>query len=329
MTVRRIAAFAATASVVATLALGVGTAGAATLNVCSTCTYTTIGAALAAAPAGARIVIAAGTYPEGPLNVLKNVTLQGAGAGATVITDGAPGSVLSIGQGLTVGIKGVTISGGSDPSSDGGTLCPFFPHVGGGICVLPTSRVTLTLTDVSGNSSPNLGGGIFDDGGTVTLTSSTVESNSAPDGGGIFSQGSTLGPNGVTITGSTVSGNTAGSDGGGIYNEPGSTLVVQKGSTVSSNNAGDDGGGILNNGIATVTGSTVSGNSAAAFGAGVFNNNGIGLPAVPSLTVSKSVFSNNAAGTDGGAIYNLGTLSLDTRTTFSGNTPDDCVGTGC
>src|SRR5438105_2321894 len=326
----RIAAFAAGAWAVATLALGAGTATGATLNVCSTCSYTTIGAALAAAPNNAKIVIAAGTYPEGPLYVVKNVTLSGAGAGATIITDGSPGSVISIGQALTVTIKGVTITGGSNPNSDGGTLCPFFPAVGGGICILPSSRVTLSAIDVSGNSSPNLGGGIFDDGGMVTLLSSTVENNSAPSGGGIFSQGTTIGPNGVTITGSTVSGNSAANDGGGIYNEPSSILIVNKGSAVSTNIAGGDGGGIFNNGSATVIGGTVSGNSAGAFGGGVFNNNGLGLPAVPSLTVSKSVFSNDAAAVDGGAIYNLGTMSLDKKsTTFSGNTPDDCSGAGC
>ena len=53
-----------------------------------------------------------------------------------------------------------------------------------------------------------------DNAGTVTLTNSTVSGNSARNGGGIYNQGGAL----TLLTNSTVSGNSADNSGGGIYN---------------------------------------------------------------------------------------------------------------
>jgi len=54
-------------------------AGAATLEVCATCSHTTIAAALAAAEAGDTVLVHPGTYREGPLVIDKAITLQGEG----------------------------------------------------------------------------------------------------------------------------------------------------------------------------------------------------------------------------------------------------------
>jgi hypothetical protein len=66
-----------------------------------------------------------------------------------------------------------------------------------------------------------LGGGIYSNGGTLTLTNSTVSRNTVYylQGGGIYSNGGTL-----TLTNSTVSGN-VGTDGGGIFNDGTLTLT--------------------------------------------------------------------------------------------------------
>lgn len=52
-------------------------ASAATLEVCPTCTHTTITAALAAAVEGDTVLVGPGTYREGPLVIDKTITLQG------------------------------------------------------------------------------------------------------------------------------------------------------------------------------------------------------------------------------------------------------------
>jgi hypothetical protein len=129
----------------------------------------------------------------------------------------------------------------------------------------------------------NFGGGIFNDGGTVTVTNSTLSGNTSGcgfGGGGIFNNG-----NGgtVTVTNSTFSGN------------------------IASVNAG---GGIFNNGgPVTVTNSTFSGNTSATGGGGIFNQGG-------PVTVTNSTFSGNTAtgGVGGGAIYNNGATVRLTNT---------------
>ncbi|MBN2798182.1 MAG: hypothetical protein JXX28_03475, partial [Deltaproteobacteria bacterium] len=73
------------------LALGVPTvAGAATLNVCASCSYTTIGGAYTDASNGDTLVVAAGTYNE-RVDFNKHLTVIGAGAGSTVWNDSGGG----------------------------------------------------------------------------------------------------------------------------------------------------------------------------------------------------------------------------------------------
>jgi hypothetical protein len=119
-----------------------------------------------------------------------------------------------------------------------------------------TGNLTLQVTTVTGDMTPDSGGGIRNSG-TLTLTSSTVSGNSAAYGGGVSNYGT------VTLSNTTVSGNSALHEygtGGGIQNR--GTLTLGE-STVSGNSARFSGGGIRN-GLGTVTldESTVSSNSA-------------------------------------------------------------------
>ncbi len=63
------------------------------------------------------------------------------------------------------------------------------------------SALTITGGNVGTSKS---GGGLYDDGGTTTLTNCTVSGNSALRGGGLMINGGT-----TTLTDSTVSGNRA------------------------------------------------------------------------------------------------------------------------
>ncbi len=146
------------------------------------------------------------------------VTITGPGSDSLTIsgpTDG--GGVITINEPdnptITVTISNLTISNGSATS-------------GGGI----HNNSTLYLTNdvISNNSATSGGGGIYN-GGTLTLSGTSVTNNtSGTSGGGIENDGT------VSITNSTIEGNTAVSFGGGIYNTETLSLVS---SSVTSNTA--------------------------------------------------------------------------------------------
>ncbi len=179
-----------------------------------------------------------------PLNTPETIALTGGslvltGTATTTIT-GPGANILKISgnktsrvfdiEGGSAAISGLTISGGSADSGAG------VFNKGG----------TLTLTDatLTGNSAADIGGGLAtQSGGTTTLVDCTVSDNSAADsGGGLFDDGLT-----TTLTNCTVSGNTADS-GGGLYNYFGETALTN--CTVSGNIA-DQGGGLTDSGDPT------------------------------------------------------------------------------
>lgn len=118
------------------------------------------------------------------------------------------------------------------------------------------------------------------------------------------------------IQGYTNTSNSA--KGGAVYNSSNKTLTVNQGSVFKNNHATQgNGGAIYNDGTLTVAqGSTFEGNSAQNGGA-VYNASN------KNLTIyGDSTITNNIATSEGGAVYNAGTLTLDTTNgdiTFSGN----------
>jgi CSLREA domain-containing protein len=264
------------------------------------------------------IILPANTYlltNVSQLSITSRLTITGSGASSTII-DGnksvRPDSrVLVINSGITVNITGVTIR-------NGGTTA-----VGGGI--FNGGTLTLTNSTVSGNTADNAGGGIFNNAGTLTLINSIVSGNNAGvDGGGIRND-----PGGtVTLTNSTVSGNTAGDDAGGIHNVAGGTLTLTN-STVSGNDAGDDGGGIRNSGTANIVSSTIANNRAGLNsspnnlgGGGVHNFAG-------TLTLTNSTVSGNVARTDGGGIFiEMGTVNSFSSTIANNRADANSNGSG-
>lgn len=142
----------------------------------------------------------------------------------------------------------------------------------------------VTITGGYGTVTPatsfRFGGGIYNNGGTLSLTNSSVSGNFSPAGGGAGGVGGGIYSTGtLTVTNSTVSGNNAelcngcGTSGGGIYNDGGTASLTN--STVSGNTA-RYGGGIYNTGTFTITSSTITANTAQGAvspgsGGGIFN----------------------------------------------------------
>jgi hypothetical protein len=298
-------------------------AGGASTVCASGCQYTNIQDALAAAPVGGTIKVRAGTY-SGGLTITKDVTLVGAGHGQTTISGGGP--VVDVPSGVTVMIRGLTISGG--------TAAP----CGGGI--VNAGTLLIAYSAVSGNSVGPFdgdctrfdGGGIYNTG-TLLVKQSTVSDNNAFGvGGGIYNAGA------LTLRYTALSGNT-GNDGigGSIFNT--ATLDIAQSNFTSGGNlvnvgtgtmtlrytvlsglsAFNSGGGIENLGTMKINQSALSGNTAPNGVGGGISNSG-------ALAVNHSSVTGNTAGFgNGGGIENTGSLTLN-DTNISGNVPGDCAG---
>jgi hypothetical protein len=283
----------------------------------------------------------------------------GPGASDLKITGNDTVEVFSVSSDTTATLSGLTIWGGMTNQSGGGinnqgtltvTSCSFLSNtstddVGGGIANDGTLTITnstfednsaaigggidnegtLTVTGStieSNTATDSAGGGIDnEDGGTATITSTTLTSNSAFSvGGGIFYSGTSP----MTVTDCTLSSNTARS-GGGIYDEgdghDGHNKLTLANSTLSDNSAdgsssSSGGGGLYARGATvSISGSTFSGNTATRGGGGIFSNAG-------ALTIMDSTLSGNSV-TDsfepGGGLYeNGGTLTV-TNSTIADN----------
>ena len=203
---------------------------------------------------------------SGVLDINKNLTIQGPGAGQLAISGNHTSQVFKVEAAVQATLSGLTISNGSSTTSAGGGIDNFGNLTisactvsnnydsgqGGGIDNEYRATLTINNSTVSGNYAQNYGGGIYNDG-SLSLTASVVQQNRAVDGGGIWNGGS------ATISSSTVSGNLAyGGDstgfGGGIYNAGTMSLSA---STVTGNNSDGAGAGIYDQGWLTISNKSV------------------------------------------------------------------------
>lgn len=183
------------------------------------------------AQSGATLTLCAGNWILSSTVVIgKNLTLVGAGAGATVLDGNNAVRVLHVPR-TAVTLQHLTIRNGNPDSGGGGGI---FNKSG---------ELSLVGVSVTGNTSTTFGGGIYSDHGTLTLETgcSVTDNTTSSDGGGIYID--------VTVlrlqTGSSVTGNRAANAGGGIFNYNGSA-TLQEGSSVAGNTAGFEGGGFYN-----------------------------------------------------------------------------------
>ncbi|MBA7484808.1 hypothetical protein ES707_20339 [subsurface metagenome] len=169
---------------------------------------------------------------------------------------------------------------------------------------------TITAGNANGSWPNNLGGGMYNDNGSPTVTNCTFSGNSAEYlGGGMYNYNYSS----PTLTNCTFSGNSAGIGGGGMYNYYYTSPTVTN-CTFSSNSAGEGGGGMWNgSGSPALTNCTFSANSAGYDGGGMYNYSS------SSPTVTNCTFSGNSANYNGGGMFNFGNNPTLTNCTFSGN----------
>jgi len=172
-------------------------------------------------------------------------------------------------------------------------------------------RATFQHLTITGGNSAAVGGGIRVGGMTEVFVDNVVVTGnrSLESGGGISNQGA------LTVTNSTISSNTSGDDGGGISSIVGN--IELNNVTLSDNDADDLGGGVflINGSSHNLTNVTLSGNESN-FGGGIAF---FGLSARADLT--NVTIANNTAHFDGGGIFsNSDVANADvTATIVSGN----------
>ena len=248
---------------------------------------------------------------------VANTNDGGIGSLRQAIADAAPGDTINFDTGLTgqtitlttgalLISKNLTITGPSGGVTISGNHASQVLGISGAVYI---SNITIA----DGNTYDS-GGGIVN-GGTLTLTNSTVSGNTVSfyGGGGIYNTGKLI------VSSSKVTDNSAGYIGGGIYNNGGTVNVSN--STISGN-ATNGGGGIYNDyGILIVSDSTVSGNSANIVGGGIDNNGG-------TLTLTNSTVSGNSASSGGGIDNSRGATATLMNSTISGNSGSSGGGAG-
>jgi hypothetical protein len=282
---------------------------------------------------------------------LHSVTIAGGGPSTIINAAGLnTGSMRDrafqiTGAGVTVVFQDLKIENGI--AADGGNS---------GVSTNPTAQ----NNPVVGTLTPRAGGGILNNGGSVTLTNVTIQSCQVvgkgdtvlndhttldAHGGGLAS----LGTGSVMITGSTFTGNSAvGGNGGNFNNGQGANAsggsIYFEGGTLNI-----DGSGILNSAATGGQGGSVSQNGmenggfgGTAQGGGVWIGGG-------TTTINNTTFENTAAnagssGTggngsepgaeaNGGGLYGLGNVTVSNSTfhlaTATGGNTGNTFGTTC
>ncbi len=213
-------------------------------------------------------------------------------------------------------IAQVRITTGTNPfgatTEDGGAidLVVMDDFIFGEPVAIGTANTVISGNTASGASASNGGGGIFNDGGILSVVEATISGNTANgNGGGIFNEAGGL----VDISRTTISGNiasgSAGSEGGGILNLGSITI---NDSTLSGNTASGEGGGVWNSGTLVASQITLSGNTAGPAGGGVFVSTGGSVDIRNStITLNGALGESPVLGVGGGLANDGGTVYLE------------------
>jgi hypothetical protein len=270
------------------------------------------------------IKVVAGTFFENDtINTAKahklKLTIEGAGAGATIV-DGSHGdSVFDVGAKTTLTLSDMTIQHGErDAPQD----------FGGGVRSVG-AKLIITGCLLTENSVPlGGGGGLGGVQGSLTVENSILSNNSASSGGGVefFPQTN------VRIVDSVISDNSANEGGGAAFN---GTVTIRN-TTISGNGALQSdsspalGAGIFFDGKhLTVLDSTISENVARTDQS--LPSGGGGLDAIGAkVTLSNVTIAGNVA-SNGGGVDSTGTAVIQSSNSIiAGNTATssapDCAG---
>ena len=259
-----------------------------------------------------------GIWNAGGILMVTNTTVQGNScnrAGGGIEASGNSSNILN-------NIIVIDNTAGGTPPNDA-------PGNGGGIHISDGGTTTISNSTVQGNTAKKEGGGLWNDAGLLTISNSTISNNIAEGdaaddgGGGIFNNGGIANLNSVTIEDNNAIG-TSGS-GGGILNLGGTvsaTLCV-----INGNFSERAGGGIEATAGSTTTLSETNLDSNST-GNNPGNGGGMHLTGNANATFTNGLVEGNTAANEGGGLWNgTGTLTITGTSiidnTASGDAPDN------
>ena len=258
-----------------------------------------------------------GGNTAGDFDVIRPLTIVGAGAGLTILDGGQPPSgsppsrraldrLIDVSSGAgNVTLAGLTLREGWT-SDEGGALRIFSRGLVrlDGVAVVDSSAGTLGGAVYAANTVSTLGARL-----RLELVDTTIARNRATSGGGVF-----VGLDAdFTLSSSTMADNAATGDGGGLAAVTRSSVAATL-STLQGNTAGGSGGGAFTSTTRPVTidATLVGGNASLLDGGGLWSAGAGGV------TVTKSTLAGNSSGAGGGAASVGGAAVLE-NTTASGN----------
>ena len=258
----------------------------------------------------------------------SNFILNTAGS-ENVAAPGNGGALHITGNDASVFIKSSEVSFNVAASEGGG----LWNQSGSFLRVDGNSKID--LNEAGGDDADNGGGGIFNNGGNVSVLNSSIEANftsgESGSGGGIFSVDGR-----VFVNESVISSNRANRAGGGVEIIDGRLNVI--GSLLQNNSVGANefatpgNGGALHvtGNLATVgfSSSLISDNTAANEGGGLWNQAGSSLTITGGTTIRENTAAGNAADDGGGGIFNNGGNLRIVNASITNNSATGALGSG-
>jgi hypothetical protein len=266
------------------------------------------------------------------------VTLTIDGGGRTVTLSEA-GSLMIIGNGVTLKLKNIILRG---QGLNVDNTFPLIQVVIGGTLELKDGAV-ITGNNRNGSAGHDAYGGGVDNAGTFIMSGGAIAGNMAFDsplsflnynacayGGGVYNTGT------FTMRGGTITDNTARghhSCGGGVYN---TGTFTMSGGTITGNTAKSVfghayGGGVDNAGTFTMSGGTITGNTAesvmtSSYGGGVnnlertFTMSGGAITGNTAKSVTSNAYGGGVSSREGTSIMSRGAIAGNTAESISSNT---------
>ena len=269
------------------------------------------------------------TLTPGDVSLREAIRFSGADANKVTFAPALNGQTITLTLGRLVIDRPLTVTGpGAAQLTVSGNNASQVFFINDGAATAAAVNVTgLKLSNglANGSGGPSsLFGGALINFENLTLDGVTVSDSQAnSDGGGIDNEsGGTL-----VITNGTITNNKSGTRGGGLFNFAAGTVSITN-TTVSNNQVtgtGTVGGGIANNGAGPLflINSTISGNKT------VGDGGGLAATGAGAVTAKNSTISDNQANNNGGGVFvNAGTLTLNNSTVAFNKAEADGAGAG-
>jgi len=226
------------------------------------------------------------------------ITLR-SGTPGDVLYLGRPGTMFTVGNGVTLILEDVTLRGMDTPNTNA--------------LVVVGNRGTLEMragSVIEGNNNTSLlmasqGGGVrVNAGGRFVMVDGEISGNDAPMGSGVLVGGTVTNPSTFTMRGGAIFDNFA-TQGGGVAIESGGTFAMEGGEIAF--NFAQIGGGVFNAGTFTMQNDVeIFENFSLSAGGGVFNAGAFTMGS--GALVRNITFSQGGAG---GGVFNEGAFNLE------------------